>query len=459
MPLAAGLVGLIALLLRVPALFSQPPLTFDEGVYGASVLAMRSGGRPFHDVFSSQGPLFLPILRLADIIGLQAHWAPRLASVGAGILIALCSYFIAARYTSPPRAFGVGMLVAVSGSVLEAAGPLQSEGPALALALLALWIVLADDDPAVWRPWLAGALAGAAVAVKSVFIFPVLAAAAVPYLRRRRYAALVAAAGTSAIVLTASILPWGWNEVYRQSVAFQRTVPRAESMRTNLVSLIEGFARYDQILLITALIAAAAWARARWRGRGIARSAGPLLSPLLIWVAGSLVLLIGFLGPGVGYRRYTAVIIVPVALLVGISRLRTPLLLALALLALPVQLVTQPETRFPQITDAERAALAFMAELPPGAQVVTDEPGLTWWADRQVPPDLNDTSSARVEAGSLTETAVISGLLAPQTCAYIPWSNRFADLFSIDPVAYDYALVEDLGQGKLLYRRNSCEPG
>jgi len=295
--------------------------------------------------------------------------------------------------------------------------------------------------------------------VKSVFIFPVLAAAAVPYLRRRRYGSLVAAAGASAIVLTATILPWGWNEVYRQSVAFQRAVPRTEPIRTNLVGLIQGFARYDQVLLAAALIAVAAWAHARWRGRGPARSAGPLLSPLLVWVAGSLVLLIGFLSPGVGYRRYTAVIIVPVALLVGISRLGTPLLLALALLALPVQLVTQPETRFLPITDAEHAALAFMAELPPGAQVVTDEPGLTWWADRQVPPDLNDTSSARIKAGSLTEAAVINGLVAPQTCAYIPWSNRFADLFSIDPVAYDYALVEDLGEGRLLYRRSSCEPG
>ena len=35
-------------------------LTFDDGVYGASAVAMRAGGQPFRDVFSSQGPLFLP---------------------------------------------------------------------------------------------------------------------------------------------------------------------------------------------------------------------------------------------------------------------------------------------------------------------------------------------------------------------------------------------------------------
>ena len=78
-------VGIASLTFRLPSLFLSSHGSFDEGVYGASVFAMRGGDRPFHDVFSSQGPLFLPILRLGDIVGFEAQWAPRLATVGAGI--------------------------------------------------------------------------------------------------------------------------------------------------------------------------------------------------------------------------------------------------------------------------------------------------------------------------------------------------------------------------------------
>src|SRR5690348_9277199 len=62
--LDAGLLGLLALVVRLPALFASRALTFDEGVYGSAVLAMRDGARPFREIFSSQGPLQLPLLWL-----------------------------------------------------------------------------------------------------------------------------------------------------------------------------------------------------------------------------------------------------------------------------------------------------------------------------------------------------------------------------------------------------------
>ena len=48
--------------LRIPAFVAERHLTFDDGVFGASAVAMRAGGQPFRDVFSSQGPLFLPLV-------------------------------------------------------------------------------------------------------------------------------------------------------------------------------------------------------------------------------------------------------------------------------------------------------------------------------------------------------------------------------------------------------------
>ena len=41
----------LALLLRLPTFFAVKHLTFDDGVFGASAVAMRNGGVPFRDVY------------------------------------------------------------------------------------------------------------------------------------------------------------------------------------------------------------------------------------------------------------------------------------------------------------------------------------------------------------------------------------------------------------------------
>lgn len=67
----ALLLGLGALALRLPAFFAPANLGYDDGGYGLAAVAMRQGYAPFRDIFSSQGPLFLPLVRLADLAGLR----------------------------------------------------------------------------------------------------------------------------------------------------------------------------------------------------------------------------------------------------------------------------------------------------------------------------------------------------------------------------------------------------
>src|SRR5690349_9900476 len=95
--LDAGLLGLLALVVRLPALFASRALTFDEGVYGSAVLAMRDGARPFREIFSSQGPLQLPLLWLADLVGFRTLDAPRLLTVASGVVVTVATYAIARR--------------------------------------------------------------------------------------------------------------------------------------------------------------------------------------------------------------------------------------------------------------------------------------------------------------------------------------------------------------------------
>ncbi|MGH9043019.1 MAG: hypothetical protein ACRDZ3_22635, partial [Acidimicrobiia bacterium] len=98
-----------AVVLRLPAFFATGHLSFDDGVYGASALAMRDGAAPFREVFSSQGPLFLPMVWLADLAGLRTLDAPRLLALAAGAVLAGVVWAIA-------RGAGCGRAAAATGA-------------------------------------------------------------------------------------------------------------------------------------------------------------------------------------------------------------------------------------------------------------------------------------------------------------------------------------------------------
>ncbi len=66
----SSLLAIGAILLRIPAFLAPTNLGYDDGGYGLAAIAMREGFDPFRDIFSSQGPLFLPLVRLADLAGL-----------------------------------------------------------------------------------------------------------------------------------------------------------------------------------------------------------------------------------------------------------------------------------------------------------------------------------------------------------------------------------------------------
>ena len=53
---------------------------------------MRNGELPFRDIFSSQGPVFLPLVWVADLVGFRTLDAPRLLGVAAGVLLTIAVY-------------------------------------------------------------------------------------------------------------------------------------------------------------------------------------------------------------------------------------------------------------------------------------------------------------------------------------------------------------------------------
>ncbi|MGH9036306.1 MAG: hypothetical protein ACRD0O_11130, partial [Acidimicrobiia bacterium] len=268
-----------AVMLRLPALLATRHLSFDDGVYGASALAMRDGAAPFKDVFSSQGPLFLPLVWLADLVGLRTLNGPRLLALAAGAVL-VAAVWTAARGAGCGRVpAGVGAaLVATSGSVLWVTGPLTSDGPALALATTAVALALAwRRAPALRTAVLCGVAMGAALSVKSLLV-PAAVPVGLVLLRRPRH--LAAATGVAVALGLADV--WDQSVTYHLEAAGDRT-PGANAAKV-LSTLVD-----RDLPVVLALAAALLAIRTRTGGRSPEPGDGTLVAS---WLAATAVVLL-----------------------------------------------------------------------------------------------------------------------------------------------------------------------
>ncbi len=126
----------LALVVRIPAYSSPRALSFDDGVFSNSAVAMRAGGVPFRDVFSSQGPLFLPLVWLGDLIGFRTMDSPRVIAVVSGMVVVAAVYWTASQVTDRCGALVAGALAATSGGLMWVTVSLAAVGPARAIAPL-----------------------------------------------------------------------------------------------------------------------------------------------------------------------------------------------------------------------------------------------------------------------------------------------------------------------------------
>jgi 4-amino-4-deoxy-L-arabinose transferase-like glycosyltransferase len=162
-------VAAATVLLRLPALLADRHLTFDDGVFGASAVAMRHGGQPFRDVFSSQGPLFLPLVWLGDLVGLRQLDSPRVLAVAAGVALAVAVYLAGRSLTDRAGALLAAGLTTACASVLWVTGPLAADGVAIALGTITVLLLLRwRDDLTVRRAVGLGIAIGATVSVKAL---------------------------------------------------------------------------------------------------------------------------------------------------------------------------------------------------------------------------------------------------------------------------------------------------
>jgi len=114
----AAVLGVAAVLLRLPAFLSSRDLSYDDGFFGLVAVEMRHGSLPYRDLFMPQSPLHPVLLYLADLLGLRTMNAPRLLPLLAGVTVTIATYAAGRRLTTRYGAMLAGLLVTSSGSLL-----------------------------------------------------------------------------------------------------------------------------------------------------------------------------------------------------------------------------------------------------------------------------------------------------------------------------------------------------
>ena len=330
--------ALAAVVIRLPAILSSRHLSFDDGVFGATADAMRDGARPYRDVFSSQGPLHLPLVFVADLLGFRTLNAPRLLALAAGVAITLGTYLIARRLAGRRAGVVAALLATTSGSILLVTTGISGDGPAIAFAVAAVATALAyRDRPSTGRAIAAGLLVGCALAVKLLAAPVVIPVTALLWSHRRR--AHLVAAGAAAVALIAILAaPWGYSRVWDQSVRYHREA-RRYGVGSAAWRMVQTLIERDTIVALTAVVVGACAFLHRGDGADKPDPAAWWTRPW-VWLSAWLVAQAGMLlAESAMWRPHVSELVVPLCLLAGLALPSWRVLVITWIVALPLFLV------------------------------------------------------------------------------------------------------------------------
>jgi hypothetical protein len=275
---------------------------------------------------------------------------------------------------------------------------------------------------------------------------------------RRHLAAAIAAAGLLSVAVA---VPWGLGDVWDQAFKYHLEAAGSRTPLGNLRKVVSTLGDRDLPLVLAAAVGFVGLRITRPKAPHPAGSGGARL--VAGWLAGTVVVL-ALEHPL--WRNHVAHLVPAVALLVAVAFDRfgpRPLgraLVAAVLLALPYHAVHLSEVLWPAPPGpALAAARADLRGLPPGAQVISDDPGVVWRAGRRTPDDLVDTSTLRIESRRLTAPSLARASVRDPVCAVLVWSQRFADLTTLPQLLQDhgYRPTARYGGLKVLFTRPSCD--
>jgi Dolichyl-phosphate-mannose-protein mannosyltransferase len=434
----ALVLGLVTVVLRLPAFFATRSLVFDDGVFGSSALAMRRGDLPFRDVFSSQGPVFLPLVWIADLLGFRTLDAPRLLSVASGVVVTIAVYSCARRVTTRANALLAAGLVTTSGSVLWVTGPVNADGPSMALSVLAVALALRALDhaePRLWDAVWVGLAGGAAASIKATSVPAVVAAGVVLLLVRRRLLDAVLAAAVAVAVYVVAAVPWGIERVWDQSFTYHNEARRLNTPSEAAWRVLTTLWERDPLVVTALALALLTFVVVRLTRNPRSRATAPVadgapgtppLGVVVAVLAGWAVLVFALLvyEPSL-FRSHVAHLVPPLALLASVRPAPWAVLAVGALVVAPFWAVENRTILWPDgYRGNEAAVVERLRDLRDGSRVISDDPGLAWRAGHAPVGELADTSFKRIENGQITSASVARAARSDDVCAVVASSPQ-----------------------------------
>jgi 4-amino-4-deoxy-L-arabinose transferase-like glycosyltransferase len=386
---------------------------YDEGVYLASLDALRRGQELGSDVYTSQPPAFYWVLRVlaapfgSSVDGIRLGFAA-LALVGVGAAIVL-----GWRLFGPAAGVTAGAFVAIGPPYPSVAPTVAADVPAVALGLVSLALLAVALRRGPTTPWsaAAGAVLALAVATKLLaapFVVPFLALTLAARLGRRVLPPAAVGAGIvlAALAIThAGSLDAIWSGVVGDHTGAAELGSYGENARW-IRDLLEP--RTPIAWLVPAgLVAFLVSSRARqtW--------------PLWTFVPAAMLFLV-LVRPLADHHLLLLIVAYAVSagpsLALGIAQLRRDWLrvgLAAVVGLFVIAGLYQEQRRLHRNDVAEPAELMWAAAAlrqvtSAGDIVVSDQPIVPFLARREQPGPLVDMSNTRVTGGGLTAAEVIA---------------------------------------------------
>jgi hypothetical protein len=381
--------------------------SYDEGVYLASMDALRHGQALGSEVFASQPPGFYLLLRLVGLFAGYSVTGTRAAFVLLALLGCVGAYALGRALAGIPGGFAASALLAILPPFPSEAMRVDADVPSVSLALVGLALAAWAFRPraVLALPLLAGAVFALAVSVKLLVLVAVvpLAALALSRLPSRRalaaFGAGAAAVGAAFLIAYAGVLDSLWDGAvgfHRDARAYPSPVPNDEVLR----HFLDFRTPAAWLVALGAAATVLAWRRA-W--------------PLWLWTAATvafllwqkplfdhhLVLLCAALASAAGVALGGAIRDLPPRALCATA--------AVLLAALAVGGAQQAHRIGLRVTSEPEALRWATAQLRSctGA-VASDQPIAAFRAHRPLPGPLVDTSLVRLSTPSLPPARLLA---------------------------------------------------
>lgn len=217
-----GLAGLLAVAGFVYIRGLDAAANYDEGVYLASLDALRHGQELGTDVYASQPPGFYVLLQALSFLPGDGVEGLRVAFMLVALLGLVAAYAIGRKLAGGWGGFAAAALLAATAPWPVQAARVQADTASVALALGAVAVAFYARR-CLWRWAAVGLLAGAGISVK-LLALPVVAALAVLLIARSSWRAAAAAATGALVVWTVLLFAYvgALGELWESVVADHR---------------------------------------------------------------------------------------------------------------------------------------------------------------------------------------------------------------------------------------------